>query len=261
MKIYAVSYGEYKGCYEDDVVIPIQAGSVLIDTECIFFKDNKVKYISEKNTSYNELTAIYAVWKSIEMQDEFLGFCHYRRYFVKANSLSLFMLRLLRLSPIKFRNLKNIYDFYLSKTSRFLLSKQKDIDAVFPKKIDIPITLQQHYDIYHDASHYAKMLQIIDADFNYLSDIAHRCSNLNSGYFFNMGILKKGYFDSYCRELFRFTEKIELEFDGEIDSKHSRYIGYLSERFTNFYFHHLIENEKISYIEMDVVLINNEIYL
>ena len=50
-------------------------------------RDNTGINISEKNPTFNELTLIYWAWKNTNQ--DFIGFAHYRRYFVY-NNLSFF---------------------------------------------------------------------------------------------------------------------------------------------------------------------------
>lgn len=261
MKIYAISYGEYKGCYQDKYVIPIQAGSSKVDTDKIEVKDNSIDNISYKNEIYNELTAIYSIWKDVSLQDNLIGICHYRRYFVKANPLEFIFLRFLR--KIKgFKNIKRkIYSNVLSRTSSFLQRESQNVDVILPRKLYFSLTLQQHYNHYHSSVHYDAMMMVIEKNFPYLYDTATHCSKLSSGYFFNMSIMKQCFFNDYCNELFKFTNLVEAEIQKNTNVDKLRYIGYLSERFSNFYFHYLIENKKIKFIEIDVMLIQNEVYV
>lgn len=261
MKIYAISYGHYKGCYNDKVVIPIQAGSVLVDTDKIQIKDAGLINISDKNSTYNELTAIYCVWKNPDLQSPFVGVCHYRRFFVSAKGMDFFFLRLLRKIQLPKWLLKKTYSYFLSKTTATLLDKSNDIDAIFPSKIKLKISLREHYCLFHDSTHYEAMMKVIKRDFSYLYDTAEKRSDSCSGYFFNMSILKQDLFNEYCHELFKFASLVEDELSYNLPDKKSRYIGYLSERFSSFYFYYLINQNKISYTEMNVMLIKSEVYL
>lgn len=261
MKIYAVSYGDYKGCYNDEVITPVQAGSVIYDTDRIALKDSGEIDISHKNRVYNELSAIYYVWKNLSVEQQKIGFCHYRRYFVNAGVFSFQLLRASRKLPLPKAIIKKIYNRFLSKATGYILRITKEVDAIFPKKIKLPITLREHYCLYHNPKHYDAMMKIIEIDFSYLHDTATKCSNEHSGYFFNMFVLNSSYFDDFCSELFRFTSLVE-EYVFCYDEKNTeRYIGYLSERFANFYFHYLITQKNISYVEMNVLLIKNEVFL
>lgn len=261
MKIYAISYGHYKGCYNDNVVIPIQAGSLLSDTDKILVKDAGLINISNKNITYNELTAIYSIWQNPTLKSSFVGVCHYRRYFINAKGMHFFFLRLLRKIRLPKFLVKKIYTYYLSETTETILENKDNLDAIFPAKIKLKTSLREHYYSFHNSIHYETMMEVIKRDFPYLYDAAEKCSDLCSGYFFNMSIMKQELFNEYCHELFRFASLVEEELSNNLDDECSRYIGYLSERFSNFYFYYLINYNKISYIEMNVILIKSEVYL
>ena len=58
--------------------IPIQVGNANLDTQ--YLRDNTLDNISNKNSNYCELTAIYWLWKNYELPD-YIGITHYRRFF------------------------------------------------------------------------------------------------------------------------------------------------------------------------------------
>jgi len=70
----ADSYIRNDGIYE-----PIQVGKELSQVDLGFLKDNTGDNISGKNHEYCELTALYWMWKNTSA--DFVGLCHYRRYF------------------------------------------------------------------------------------------------------------------------------------------------------------------------------------
>ena len=70
---------------ETDVVntecfMPVQVGTSLAQKELPgMAHDNDGENISELNPMYCELTAQYWAWKNLDL--DYYGFCHYRRYF------------------------------------------------------------------------------------------------------------------------------------------------------------------------------------
>ena len=75
----------HKPCevYHDDVYTPIHVGrsiSKYKNEMKDFIGDDTGDNISTKNSSYCELTAQYWAWKNLQDVD-YIGFCHYRRYF------------------------------------------------------------------------------------------------------------------------------------------------------------------------------------
>ena len=65
--------------YKDDIYTPIQVGKSISKYDLGFIGDNTGDNISEKNPMYCELTAQYWAWKNLDC--EYIGLCHYRRYF------------------------------------------------------------------------------------------------------------------------------------------------------------------------------------
>ena len=73
---------------EDKVYVPIHMGSEG-KTDIGFIGDNTGENISNKNANYCELTGLYWAWKNL--QADYIGLCHYRRYFANkhhGNSLA-----------------------------------------------------------------------------------------------------------------------------------------------------------------------------
>lgn len=70
---------------QDEIYMPIQVGKALHPELDLGFQcDNTGDNISEKNASYCELTALYWAWKNLKDVD-YIGLCHYRRYFDLSN--------------------------------------------------------------------------------------------------------------------------------------------------------------------------------
>ena len=63
---------------DDSVFLPIQVGAAL-HLALGYVPDNTGDNISAKNPNYCELTALYWAWKNLDC--EYIGLCHYRRYF------------------------------------------------------------------------------------------------------------------------------------------------------------------------------------
>ena len=66
--------------------IPLQVGSAL-NEDLGYQKDDTGIQISAKNKTYCELTGMYWIWKNIQCDN--VGICHYRRYFVQDELLTI----------------------------------------------------------------------------------------------------------------------------------------------------------------------------
>ena len=172
-----------------DLYMPILVGTTKNFREGITFqRDDEGVNISKKNPSYNELTAIYWAWKNLKNVDA-IGLVHYRRYFIKR---------------WHFSKIDNVID---EKDVAKLLSKY---DVILPKKRHYYIeTIYSHY--FH--SHHKEPLDetrriIIKLYPSYLSSF-DKVMSRRSAHMFNMFIMKKKYFNSYCKWLFDILEHVE----------------------------------------------------
>ncbi len=81
LTIFVSTHKPYSKIRDYKPYVPIQLGKALHpDLDLGYQCDNEGDNISHKNASWNELTGLYWVWKNFN-QSEYVGFCHYRRYF------------------------------------------------------------------------------------------------------------------------------------------------------------------------------------
>ena len=67
---------------DDDVYLPIHVGREG-KADIGYLGDNTGDNISAKNANYCELTGLYWAWKNLKC--DYIGLCHYRRYFAGKN--------------------------------------------------------------------------------------------------------------------------------------------------------------------------------
>lgn len=65
--------------FTEGAYTPIQVGASVNQKNLGYLRDDSGENISEKNPLYCELTAQYWAWKNLDA--EYIGLCHYRRYF------------------------------------------------------------------------------------------------------------------------------------------------------------------------------------
>lgn len=82
LKILVACHKADSNIRKDDIYMPIQVGKDLHPELDLGFQcDNDGEdNISQKNSTYCELTALYWAWKNLKDVD-YIGLCHYRRYF------------------------------------------------------------------------------------------------------------------------------------------------------------------------------------
>lgn len=209
-----------------DLYMPILVGATKNFREGITFqRDDEGNNISDKNSSYNELTALYWAWKNLNNVD-IIGLVQYRRYFFK-----------------KFRNrkLNNVLD------KCDIIHLMKDSDVILPK--------MRHYYIETNYSHYIHAHHQVPLDEtrriiislypSYLVSF-DKVMSRKSAHMFNMFIMKKDYFDEYCEWLFNILGDVENSIDiNGYSEQEKRVFGYLSEMLMDVW----IEKNNIKFIE------------
>ncbi len=211
------------------------------------YLDNTGINISHLNREYCELTATYWLWKNCS--DDFIGLCHYRRFF----------------NFIPLQSNENIINTNYSQEVNDLLSNTLQIynleklldryDLIIPRCIYEPVSLETSYNNSHRSIEWEFMVKGLDLLYGrgrHAIDIDNR---FRIG---NMIICKKNIFDLYAHQLFFIIDSV---FDrlGRPDAVEGsryqpyRYPGYLAERFTTAF----INANKLSFFEAQIINISN----
>lgn len=219
-----------------EVYLPIFVGkSIHPDVNHDFKGDNTGDNISLKNSSYNELTALYWAWKNLDA--DVIGLDHYRRY------MSL--------------NHKKDLDSVLTKSE--IEEILKNVDVILPKERKYYIESNySHYVHSHHSEPLDKTREIIERDYPaYLSAFDHVMSK-TSAHMFNMFIMKKSLFNEYCTWLFDILGKVEEQVDtSNYDNYESRIYGFISELLLDVW----LDTLDIRYKEVDFVYMEKQNWL
>lgn len=227
-KIYVITHKEFDTKLPENYV-PILVGSYKNNISLYQRDDEGDFQISKKNSNYCELTGLYWIWKNTN--EEYVGLCHYRRYFINKKG-----------DIINDSELANIIN-----------------------KCDIILPKRWYYfkDIYtnYKESHYIKDLdlckKIIEEDYPEFLDSYNKVMKRNYIFLYNMFICKKSLIDEYCEWLFSIFDKLEKQIDiSEYDDYQKRIFGFLSERLFNVW----IEYKNLNIKELDVVKIGLKRY-
>ncbi len=174
-----------------------------------FAGDNTGDHISDKNSTFCELTGLYWAWKNLP--DEYVGLAHYRRYFA---------------SP--FRRKKSLEGVLTAAEAEQLLAGR---DGILPR--------ERHYVIENLYSHYQHTCYIEPLDITrdiiaekYPAYVASfdRLKQRTSAHMFNMFILRRDHLDAYCTWLFDILFELEKRVDASAYTPfHARFFGRVSE--------------------------------
>ncbi len=216
--------------------IPILGGAMEnrknIDFSDQFYKnilfDDEGENISNLNIFLNELTTIYWAWKNYDkINSEYIGFCHYRRFFNEAE---------------------------IEKAIT-----QENIDIITGiRKITYP-NLKRHYELCHNKDDFAILANVMNTMFtkeNGQRSIYLEFVDMCGGIFMfpcNMFVMRKEDFFRYCKFLFSIIfnviKNINLQ---NRDNYQRRSIGFMAERLTSLFFRIMMLNSyKIKQLAID----------
>lgn len=238
IKILIAAHKQYR-MPDDDMYLPIHVGKFFSDKDFGYTPDNTGDNISDKNKNFCELTAIYWGWKNL--QTDYIGLAHYRRHFA-------------------FNKKKDPWQAVLTRDQ--LEPILKEYPVVVPKKRNYVIeTVYSHYVHTHDESHIEKTKEIIAERCPEYSSAFETVLGRRSAHMFNMMIMRKDYFDSYCEWLFDILFELEKRVDvSELDAFNARLFGRISEFLLDTW---LIKNnvayKEIGYVHMEKIDWNRKI--
>lgn len=231
---------------ESNIFKPIQAGASInhYTIKDIYYKDNTGDHISEKNSSFNELSTLYWAWKNLDF--DIIGLAHYRRYLDLSYKKPLFkkdkehVVRNIQENDIRLTNLKNDNKVQ-KKITKFL----KIYDVLLPQKAFCTFdngdfeSLTNQYKRFHMESDWVACIQVILEKYpEYKPSIEAHFDKGNIFYLCNMFITKKEWLDKYCTWLFNILFEVEKRIEISTDPFQKRVIGFLAERLFTLYILH-----------------------
>ena len=223
LEIYVATHKKFQENLPD-YYIPILVGSYNKDIYDYLRDDTSNNQISNKNENYCELTGLYWIWHNVDT--EYIGLCHYRRYFkgrenkfISKNEVEKILNEYDIILPTRWIYLKNVYyDYENNHNIQDLLLCKQIIERKFPEYID---------------------------NFNIVM-------NRNYIFLYNMFISKKEIMDEYCDWLFTILGELENMVDiSDYDQYQKRIYGFLSERLFNVW----IDNKNLKIKEVDIIKI------
>lgn len=230
LKILVAAHKKYRMPI-DEVYLPIHAGRK--GKEDLGYRgDDTGDNISAKNANYCELTVLYWAWKNL--QCDYLGLCHYRRYFGRSTKY---------IGPKD--KTKAIFS---EKDYEALLTKY---DVILPKKRNYYIeTVRSQYGHAHNLQDLEEAGRVIALLYPEYTDAFKAVMNRRSLYIYNMFVMKKALFDIYAKWLFGILFELEKKIDLTGRSSYdARVFGFLAERLFNVW----LEKQELRVKEVDVV--------
>ncbi len=219
---------------QDKMYLPIHVGNILHqDLKLGYQSDAEGENISSKNPYFCELTALYWGWKNLKT--DYVGLAHYRRHFSCSS---------------KGQGLERVMQ---SSQASAILS---EYDVILPSKRRYYIeSVYAHYAHTHDASHLDITREVIKNRCpEYLASF-DKIMKRKSAHMFNMLVMKKMLYDSYCNWLFDILFDIEGRIDvSKMSSFDARLFGRISELLLDVW----LDENKVAYKEVGYVQIGDK---
>ena len=234
-----------------------------------FISDNTKINISEKNPFYGEYTFHYWLWKNkiIENEKEWIGFCQYRKFWVRENNKS----SIDNLHGLKDILLKKIPESFVEfdvvlgepllinqfRFSKFIkknfINMLKEPSLFFDKS---KRTIKFHFDMMHGKGNLDKAIDLLDKKDRY--DFRKFVNSEVSFNPHNMLICKsQAILNDYYNDIFPWLEKCEKEFGFNLKGYGlKRIYGFLAERYLSFWFRKNSKFKTLPIIFKDITDLN-----
>lgn len=203
--------------YQDEAYTPIHVGRAISkykEEMDDMIGDDTGDNISEKNPQYCELTAQYWAWKNLK-DVEYIGFCHYRRFF----------------------DIKTV-----------------DIERILQQKDAIVIEFQFDHPMWREIVHFVTvedmtiMLMVLKKKYPDYEETLLKYLNGHTLYAKNMFICKKALFDQYAEWLFDVLFECEKYIKLSPYTRARRVFAYMGEYLLPVYLmHHQFRLENVRY--------------
>lgn len=235
IKILVAAHKQYR-MPDDSIYLPLHVGKEGKDLELGYTGDNTGEHISQKNTTFCELTGIYWAYKNLAA--DYIGLVHYRRHFT------------LRRKGDKFSSILN---------RKELEQLLQGTDIILPKKRNYFIeTNYSHYIHAHHPEGIDMLGDIIKRDYKEYAAAYDTVMNRTSAHMFNMFIMRRDYFDEYCEWLFAILFQIEEQLDVRDYSVYeARVFGFLAERMLDIW----LETKQLPCKELPVMFMESQNWL
>lgn len=230
-----VCYHKQDILFDSDILQPIHVGASMSKEILDIQRDDEGVNISEKNSSFCELTAMYWAWKNCRTVS-IVGLFHYRRFF-DTSGFSQWRNRQQLVDPSiiqsKFESTHN-YEKEL---------ENYDVILATPKYLSRSVFVSYRRD--HHVADLEHLERIIDEYYPEYIDAYNKVMNSHHFSPFNMFIARWEWFDQYCEWLFGILFKLENVVVISEDKYQKRVFGFIAERLLNVYCVH--HNCRIKY--------------
>lgn len=237
-----VCYHKPAELLKDEIMTPIHVGRTLakkrMDQDSDNYKwlmdnligDDTGDNISEKNSSYNEMTALYWAWKNYEKlgNPEYIGLMHYRRHLI------------FRDGEIDVVNFDEMNQHYFEEINYSVDTVKRFVEGCdYVAHIGKVKNVYRHYIENHRKEDLDLAFDILYEKYPEYKEVAKEYFAGDYSNFCNMFIFNKKIFFEYCAWIF----DILAEFEKRVDLSEKRL--FISERLTGVFIAKLLKNKSL----------------
>lgn len=231
--VYILTHKEIKENYDETLYHPVLNGAITSEHDFGYIRDDdSCDNISALNDYYGELSGEYWAWKNSNA--DIIGFCHYRRWFIK--------------NPLTLEKLNK----------NDIINDLKKFDIILPHKVKFDKILFEFHkesnivNPYYDAEYedYLKTEKVLEEFFPDYVEYYDEVMNGKKMWAYNMFICKREVADEYFTWLFGVFEKLENEINlKKYDSRDPRVYAFIAERLLTTY----VLKNKLKVKEYDIL--------
>lgn len=282
MKIkIGVAYHKPAALLEDDIFVAVHAGKTMANEANkdgkpgaeesawmrMFLKgDDSGVNISDQNRRYCENTVLFWLWQNQEQLEnpDYLGLMHYRRQLMfNEDYFRVLDERKMKLGCFHFDDMYGDYAENAGLT-RYYVEK---LAARYPMIVFKPLRLKNGKSVYEEYQDYP-FLDIKDLDTalavlrkKYPEDAVTAEEYIHSDvmYGYNIFVMRKDYFDDYCRWLFDILQEVDRRMDYSAKSLAGmRTVSYLAERLYGIYITKILKRDKNAVKHLPAVMCDDK---
>lgn len=237
IKILVSTHKPYIMPKDTSIYMPIQVGYDEVEEHFGFQGDNTGDNISYKHKYYSDLSAVYWGWKNLQV--DYMGSCHYRRYFVSKRAKD---------TEIPF------FKYILSREELEALLKKCPV-IVARKRNYVIESIESHFKHTHTAEDFDLLRTVIKEMAPDYKDAFEKVARSRAAHLFNTFIMRKDFVNDFCAFMFPILFEVEKRIDfSQRTEFESRTCGYLAEFLLDTW---LIKNN-ISYQEQELSVLDGE---
>lgn len=251
MKVYSCFHRPYPNLAEGIPYIkPIRGGAAITTDLSEFMKETPTGFlrddfgegavdISKRNPMWSELTIHHWIWKN--SLDEFVGVCHYRRFFSPFSREELVCKLGVNVRPYLYMPDQEIKDILArDPTGEKFIERFDTVDIILPTPTITQKSMDEMYFDVHPAEHWNTMRKVFQEMYPAEWRSGYRYFEANEVFFRHiMFIGRRSYINAFYDWLFPLLFKLEQELvfpPNEIDHQ-KRAVSFLAERMFNWWLH------------------------